>query len=292
MTKKTLISCLLLASTACSGGDGEETMPMEEEATSKDVVEEPGEATGGDTTTGGTASTGGSSTGGTVDGIGAVANTGGNPSVDDCPYTNDGDCDEPLGTGLCADGTDALDCSDFCPASYIEDGICDEPICPVGTDAVDCAEKFDCGSCWPDEYCVDSCTGLLDPDSSWALYLGDVEVHPTNTAGNWDVDGSAPELYVCVTAPSFGGALCTDTASSAYMADFSNFGYELTTSDLEDLLIQVYDADAFDDDWAGGVSITINEVSEAKVAQGGGAWVSPSSVGVKSISYSIAPLVQ
>ncbi|WP_156945778.1 hypothetical protein [Roseicyclus elongatus] len=28
-----------------------------------------------------------------------------------CPYTNDGDCDEPNGLGLCAPGTDVADCS-------------------------------------------------------------------------------------------------------------------------------------------------------------------------------------
>jgi hypothetical protein len=28
-----------------------------------------------------------------------------------CPYTNDGDCDEPNGLGLCAWGTDTADCS-------------------------------------------------------------------------------------------------------------------------------------------------------------------------------------
>lgn len=28
-----------------------------------------------------------------------------------CPFTYDGECDEPEGTGLCADGTDAYDCS-------------------------------------------------------------------------------------------------------------------------------------------------------------------------------------
>ena len=28
----------------------------------------------------------------------------------DCAYTNDGQCDEPEGTGACADGSDVADC--------------------------------------------------------------------------------------------------------------------------------------------------------------------------------------
>ena len=31
-------------------------------------------------------------------------------SADSCRYTNDGECDEPNGTGVCAEGTDAADC--------------------------------------------------------------------------------------------------------------------------------------------------------------------------------------
>ena len=31
--------------------------------------------------------------------------------ADCCPFASDGECDEPEGTGLCADGTDTTDCS-------------------------------------------------------------------------------------------------------------------------------------------------------------------------------------
>ncbi|MBF9045379.1 hypothetical protein HKCCE4037_18730 [Rhodobacterales bacterium HKCCE4037] len=86
-----------------------------------------------------------------------------------CPYTNDGDCDEPNGLNLCEWGTDQVDCSNpnsnyaggagysagiyatpqpapapvpaSCP--YTNDGDCDEPngldLCPWGSDAVDCS---------------------------------------------------------------------------------------------------------------------------------------------------------
>jgi hypothetical protein len=78
-----------------------------------------------------------------------------------CPYTNDGDCDEPNGLNLCAWGTDANDCSN--PFSnfgsgggnaggggvggpnscFPFDGDCDEPNglgnCPWGTDTSDCS---------------------------------------------------------------------------------------------------------------------------------------------------------
>jgi len=80
-----------------------------------------------------------------------------------CPYTNDGDCDEPNGLNLCAWGTDTADCSnpnanygggtgygggarpDVASAScpYTNDGDCDEPnglnLCAWGTDTADCS---------------------------------------------------------------------------------------------------------------------------------------------------------
>jgi len=90
--------------------------------------------------------------------------------LDPCPFTGDGDCDEPNGLNLCAWGTDANDCSNpganygagagfaagiygggattpaptpttACP--YNNDGDCDEPnglnLCAWGTDANDCS---------------------------------------------------------------------------------------------------------------------------------------------------------
>jgi len=78
-----------------------------------------------------------------------------------CPYTNDGDCDEPEGLNLCAEGTDVADCSNPnanygsgsghgtnglhnpCPQAWLGDGDCDEPeglgLCAEGTDVADCA---------------------------------------------------------------------------------------------------------------------------------------------------------
>jgi hypothetical protein len=62
------------------------------------------------------------------------------PGCDDaCPMANDGVCDEPAGTGLCADGCDPIDCA--CPEDV--SGVCDEisadgGACPLGSDADDC----------------------------------------------------------------------------------------------------------------------------------------------------------
>lgn len=60
---------------------------------------------------------------------------------DECPFTNDGQCDEPEGLGLCPEGSDVNDCaSGACP--FTNDGECDEPeglgLCPEGSDAADC----------------------------------------------------------------------------------------------------------------------------------------------------------
>ncbi|WP_146636240.1 hypothetical protein [Nioella nitratireducens] len=83
-----------------------------------------------------------------------------------CPYTNDGDCDEPNGLGYCDWGTDTADCSNpnsnfgagasggnsggyssggglYNPCPYTNDGDCDEPnglgYCDWGTDTNDCS---------------------------------------------------------------------------------------------------------------------------------------------------------
>ncbi|HRI70634.1 MAG TPA: hypothetical protein PK156_40660, partial [Polyangium sp.] len=54
-----------------------------------------------------------------------------------CPFTNNGVCDEPQGTGQCASGSDSNDCNGFsCP--FTNNGVCDEPQgtaqCPPGSD--------------------------------------------------------------------------------------------------------------------------------------------------------------
>jgi len=93
-----------------------------------------------------------------------------------CPWTNDGDCDEPEGLNLCAEGTDVADCSNpfsnygtgpgwsggrtlgpgntttpppatntglHNPCPWTNDGDCDEPeglnLCAEGTDVADCS---------------------------------------------------------------------------------------------------------------------------------------------------------
>ena len=56
-----------------------------------------------------------------------------------CPMANDGICDEAIGTGLCADGCDPIDCT--CADNRV--GHCDEisnrnGTCPLGSDGDDC----------------------------------------------------------------------------------------------------------------------------------------------------------
>ncbi len=99
-------------------------------------------------------------------GIGGGGGGGGGGLANPCPFTNDGDCDEPNGLGLCAWGTDTADCSNpnsnfgsgsgFAgggggggggglanPCPFTNDGDCDEPnglgLCAWGTDTADCS---------------------------------------------------------------------------------------------------------------------------------------------------------
>ncbi len=66
-------------------------------------------------------------------GGGSSASSGGGGAP--CIYSGDGECDEPGGTGLCAPGTDSVDCA----CDFQDDGVCDEPSsCPYGSDSADC----------------------------------------------------------------------------------------------------------------------------------------------------------
>jgi hypothetical protein len=60
-----------------------------------------------------------------------------------CPFFNDGVCDEPEGTGRCFEGEDFNDCSPMNGCMLANDGVCDEPegtgSCAEGTDFNDCA---------------------------------------------------------------------------------------------------------------------------------------------------------
>lgn len=63
------------------------------------------------------------------------ASTSPNGCAPACPYTEDGECDEPDGLGWCAQGTDVVDCT--CP--WKNDGECDAPhLCPMYSDGNDC----------------------------------------------------------------------------------------------------------------------------------------------------------
>lgn len=65
-----------------------------------------------------------------------------------CEYARDGECDEPEGTGLCADGTDTADCQagtclDTC--AFANDGECDDG--GTGSTNASCTTGTDCGDC-------------------------------------------------------------------------------------------------------------------------------------------------
>ncbi|WP_050430680.1 hypothetical protein [Chondromyces crocatus] len=68
-----------------------------------------------------------------------VVDCGGGPV---CATTNNGVCDEPEGTGTCAEGTDVVDCAAAGNCPYVNDTVCDEPegtgACPEGSDFADC----------------------------------------------------------------------------------------------------------------------------------------------------------
>jgi len=88
-----------------------------------------------------------------------------------CNLTNNGVCDEPEGTGLCAEGSDVMDCS-VPPCATAGDGTCDEPegtgICAEGTDPLDCPAEV-CQTCYNysvnpagDPLCTASQTAFAD----------------------------------------------------------------------------------------------------------------------------------
>jgi MYXO-CTERM domain-containing protein len=83
-----------------------------------------------------------------------------------CPFLEDGQCDEPQGTGLCLVGTDASDC---CPTMP---GVCEERseggACPDGSDPVDCGagSSSDSGSSDSGSSSESSDSGSSDSGSS------------------------------------------------------------------------------------------------------------------------------
>jgi len=73
-----------------------------------------------------------------------------------CPFVDDGECDEPEGTGFCPEGSDVADCSSSTTCPFVGDGECDEPegtgFCPEGSDVADCGacvEGSVGNTCWP-----------------------------------------------------------------------------------------------------------------------------------------------
>ncbi|HRI64279.1 MAG TPA: hypothetical protein PK156_08570, partial [Polyangium sp.] len=82
-----------------------------------------------------------------------------------CPFSNNGVCDEPQGTGQCPPGTDFNDCNiGMCP--FTNNGVCDEPQgtgqCPAGTDFNDCA-TMSCLRCA--DFISNGAQGTLCPES-------------------------------------------------------------------------------------------------------------------------------
>lgn len=137
-----------------------------------------------------------------------------------CSYTNDGQCDEPEGTGLCQEGTDVADCSapDCTPAgSTCESGLdcCPDHTCVTFSPesilcAFNCTSGADCASecCAPLEgagsvcaspelcgLCVangedcspgDCCPGA---ECTWVDYVGAICVEQTPCPSDCQVGG-------------------------------------------------------------------------------------------------------
>jgi hypothetical protein len=132
-----------------------------------------------------------------------------------CPYTNDGECDEP---NLCPTGTDTVDCS-TCP--YTNDGECDEPnLCPAGTDTVDCSTcpYTNDGECDEPNLCP---TGTDTVDCSTCPYTNDGECDEPNLcpAGTDTADCTGTAGDTCVYAND--GA-CNEPSFCAYGTDASD----------------------------------------------------------------------
>ncbi len=90
-------------------------------------------------------------------------------SVPTCPSAGDGFCDEPEGSGLCAEGSDPLDCGASCPSQA--NGVCDEPggtgLCVSGSDPLDCACSYK-----GDGFCDEPEGTALCPEGSDPLDCG------------------------------------------------------------------------------------------------------------------------
>ena len=129
---------------------------------------------------------------------------------DSCEYANDDACDEP---GLCPLGTDATDCA-VSPAnscSFAFDGECDEPgLCPIGTDTADCSTVDSSNSCmWAfDGECDEPGLCAIGTDTA------DCSVVDASNSCTWAFDNACDEPGLCTIG--------TDTADcDAFFGDDS-----------------------------------------------------------------------
>lgn len=147
-----------------------------------------------------------------------------------CPTTGDGVCDEPEGTGKCAEGTDAPDCDEPPPppCATISNGVCDEPegtnTCPEGSDQADCSVAP--SSC--ETYCntiQSNCTGANAQYPDKATCLATCAAIPAGTLGDMEGNSVACRTYHsgaaqmdsaahCVHAGPSGGGICGDYCES------------------------------------------------------------------------------
>ena len=163
-----------------------------------------------------------------------------------CPYTNDGECDEPT---YCAYGTDTADCEAAAQAAsrqaasassqsqssatpsapgpdscrYAHDGVCDEPTyCEYGTDTTDCSmptTAWDSGS----PSAASSSASASQPSAS--------EPAPSQTATEtgpnscrWANDGECDEPTYCAFGTDTADCQAAQTQAAAPV-DASNGGF-------------------------------------------------------------------
>ena len=153
-----------------------------------------------------------------------------------CPYTNDGECDEP---SICPPGTDTADCS-------ICDGCCTDPT----------------SECRPSEVCrfqendvagggdgVGTCVSA--ESIPYTITIGDIALCETDPNGaEWDAGAGAPDPFVSVVVN--GAAVATSAATQDRFNFNPAFQATITLRSTDVVSLIVSDEDLTSNDFGGG----------------------------------------
>ena len=218
----------------------------------------------------------------------SLSATGGTSSPDTCSNCSNGCCDgdtcipfaiqTTTQCGLAGESCSSCEFGLLCDAGScgVDEDICSEHTCQgCCADSGECVEPFDtnwqacggggeeCGSCDYGVVCGVSgeCTDQIASDTIWQVTIHSAEAYATNTDGNWDLDGSAPELSVCIAIDDVRQE-CASSPSACTNSYTCSFEKELTAvvtgQQLADgaLSLSLYDEDLDTDDFAGGWYVT------------------------------------